>query len=144
MAGQYTLITPPEAIAAAQQAELDQALANVPAMLRPLGERLLRPTFFYCSRYQIEVGASFRLQCDDRPVLERALDGSASTMSYDGQTLQSSIQHSDTALTLALQSDKGARTTSFVPTADGLTVTIEVSSSHLDAPLRWQLQYRRL
>lgn len=144
LSGYYQIITPEESIRTAQKAELDQSLASLPSLLRPIGERLLAPTLFYCKEYLLDVSAiHFSLRCDENTPMVRPPDGSTSILPHEGKDLQSRVWWEGESVLISLASDTGTRTSRFTPEGEGLQLQVQVTSSRLDRPLSWQISYQR-
>jgi len=144
LSGYFTATTSEESIRAAQRAELDLSLASVPSLLRPVGERLLAPSLFYCREYRIELSATaLSLRCDQRDPILRPMDGSTTIIPYDGKELQSRAWMEGEALLLTLGSDTGTRSSRFTPTATGMDLRVQVASARLDRPISWEISYQR-
>ncbi len=144
LGGHYVAVTPPEAVAAAQKAELELSLASVPSVLRPIGERLLAPSLFHCREYVLDISSgAFNLRCDDKPGLQYNMDGSVREIVYEGKTLQSRVWTEGAAVLLSIASDTGTRTSHFLPTESGMDLKVQVASERLDRPVSWEIRYQR-
>ncbi len=144
LSGHYVAVTSAEAVAAAQKAEMEQSLASVPSVLRPIGERMLAPSLFHCREYVLEVvSGSFNVRCDDKPGLQYNMDGSVREILYEGKTLQSRVWSEGEALLLSIASDTGTRTSRFQPTDSGMELKVQVASERLDRPVSWEIRYQR-
>ena len=145
LTGQFTMITDPAAVEAAQQAELERSLASLPSLLRPLASPLLRPTLFYCKSYHLVVTPdSFSNQCDDKPLLQRPINRDALPLQVGDLTFTSRVSVEGDQVVLVLEGEHGTRTTRYTPTPSGLHVDVSVSSPRLDTPLTWSIEYRRI
>ena len=144
LGGHYVAVTPPEAIAAAQKAEMELSFASLPSLLRPVGERLLAPSLFHCREYVMSISPVYLdLRCDDKPGIQYNMDGSIREIVYEGKTLQSRVWTEGEALLLSIASDTGTRTSRFTPTDGGMDLKVQVASERLDRPVSWEIRYQR-
>lgn len=144
LTGFYKISTDPNSVKTAQESALSQALSEFSSLLRPVAERALRPTLFYCSEYRITTNPSdFSLQCDTKTPIARRYDGGPLQMTWDGGTVTSEVDATSAELTLKLSTSNGARVSHFWPTATGLKLKVEVVSSYLSQPMSWVIEYAR-
>lgn len=140
--GHHHLLTPHATVEAQQTSQVDAALASFPAILRPLAARTMRTSTFYCDDYRITVTElAFSVTCDARATLVRPWSGEEVPLEIDGRTIHSYVKRDGPAVALRLVSDAGTRTTHYAPTTSGIHVDVTLQSSHLDAPIRWALDY---
>ena len=141
--GRWVLSSDLAAAQAAQRASADRALASLPSLLRPLGEHLLAPTFRICASYVFQLSPdAFRVQCEDSPPLSGPLDGVARPILVAGEERPVSLARQGEGVVLTIRSDNGARVTTYTPAPGGPHVHVAISSSHLDLPVSWDLDYR--
>ncbi len=140
--GHHHLQTPHTTVAAAQASQVDGALASLPSLLRPLAARALRSSTFYCEDYRIVVSdTAFSVQCDARATLTRTWSGTDVPLVVEGKTLQSRVIREGGEVQLTLVGENGSRTTRYSPRPSGIHVAVTVESGHLDAPIRWAMEY---
>ena len=143
LSGAWRLTTPAEQIRAQQEAALATALASLSYLLQPIADRLIRPTFFFCTTYQITAsGDAFSSSCDGRPPIALSVGGST-PVTYDGQPFTASLSGDDREARLSLGGGNGTRTTRYRPGGPGLQVEVTISSDRLTVPLRWAMEYRK-
>lgn len=140
--GRWALATDRATVEAAQRVQADRALASVPEMFRPIGDRVLAPTFKVCGAYAIALTDTFYVRCDDGVPIQGPPDGVTRVVQVAGEPRPVSIRRDGDAIELTIHSDDGQRVTRYEPSPTGLRVRVTVTSSHLDVPISWDLQYR--
>ena len=140
--GTWALETDLAEVRAVQKAATDRALVSLPSLLRPIADHLLAPTYRVCATYTLARTATFSVQCESNAPIASPLDNQTRTVEVAGEPRQVSLQADGDAVVLTIHDDHGARTTRYAPSATGLHVSVSVTSSHLDAPIAWDLDYR--
>jgi hypothetical protein len=72
------------------------------------------------------------------------LSGAPVRWKHDGETLTVTGKTSGSGYVETFQAADGHRTNTFAPTANGLTLTVTLTSPRLPKPLRYKLAYRRI
>ncbi len=123
---------------------IDHAVDPMNFVARPIARSRLRRPVYYCKAYQLALGPeTVRIECDDRPPVERRLDNSEGpAVGLDAEPLDVRVQVGGDAVELAFKSADGTRITNYRFGDRGeLEVSVRVESPSLERPVTWKVRY---
>jgi hypothetical protein len=146
MSGRYELAEPKATVDARMQQAIEQSVAPMNFLIRPIARSRLGQVVVYCDRYELGLDAErVRVKCDARPPIERKLDNSEGKVSgLDAEPVQIKVSIESDAVALAFETEQGMRTTTYrFDASGGMELRVSVISSQLEKPIEWAIHYRR-
>lgn len=142
--GRWVKTTSPEHTQAEIDRAVDEAAQGVSWMYRGIARPKLAEQAVACPAYRFSgEGERFKVQCEGRDPFEWTV-GERGTFTDDkGQELTAELQRRDASTyELVIEAPKGGKRWRYIFGEQGaLRVEQEVFSEHLDAPMRWSLDY---
>lgn len=124
-------------------AAIDRAVAKMNPLIRGFARRRLiaaNPAYGNVS-LAFESGAVHIVS--GPTTLDLPLNGRAIVWRHDGEDVHVHASGNSSALRETFEAKDGVRTNSFAPSAEGMTMSVTVTSPRLRAPLQYRLVYRR-
>lgn len=147
--GHFVLAETPVAYAPKLDAAVEQGMASLPFIIKPLARLRLKPAVYetVCPELSLGLdGERLYLSCGgEQAPFDRRLDGSDGPIIDDGDAYQVEILLQERAVGLRFAGDKGGQANRYVFDADGgMTLYATIFSPYLPDDLTWTLRYRRV
>jgi hypothetical protein len=146
MTGRFALAEPRPSVEARLSGVVEQAVAPMSFLIRPIARSRLGRVAVFCAEYRLALDAErVSVICDARPAIERRLDGSGGKVSVDGgEPVDVAVAVAADRVALTFKSSEGQRTTTYrLDSSGGLEVAVQVTSGQLEKPLEWAIRYQR-
>jgi hypothetical protein len=145
LSGTWVLAEEPTTLARTHAVAVDDAVASLGWVMRPLARPLLRNSVNNCDQLTIALSPDqFTLACDDRPPLNRARGAESTTqIGLDGDTYALTLDVTETTLQLTFDGERGGQKSHFRREGDHLILQKQIFSTHLPEPIRWEVKYSR-
>jgi len=128
-------------------AAVDEAAKPFPALVRSLARGKLSESAFFCMGVRTEASAAqWTSGCiDDGKSFSRDWSGGPQPYTSDqGNTVQTSLSHADSSVTLVFDAGNGSRRTVYTFAGDQMTMEVTVNGDQLKVPMTWTLRYVRM
>ena len=124
---------------------VEQALAASNIVVRNIAASRLKDSPHICHNYSISTNNdTMTVVCDDKPVIDIKIDGSATTYpKNDGTTFQSVALVEGNRVTQNLQGENGQYLVIYVFSEKGLEVTKKISSPYLGKSIEVVIPYHK-
>lgn len=147
MTGHFVLDEPRDAVDARLAAVVEQAVAPMSFLIRPIARSRLERVVVACKEYRLALSASeVGVICDARAPIQRKLDNSGGKLTgLDGEEpLDVVVAVAPDSVALSFKSAEGQRTTTYrFDASGGLEIAVQVTSSQIEKPMEWKVRYRR-
>ncbi len=146
MTGRFVLAEPRATVEARLAAVVEQAVAPMSFLIRPIARSRLGRAVVFCAEYRLALGANdVSVTCDARPAIERRLDNSGGKLAIDGgEPVDVTVVVARDGVALTFTSAEGRRTTTYrFDDSGALEVAVQVTSEQIEKPLEWSIRYRR-
>ena len=145
LTGTWRLAEDPAALAQTHAKAIDDAVASLPWIMRPMARPFLKNSVNNCAALGLTFDAErFALTCDDRPPLDR-VRGPAKTefVGIDGDSYTLELDVTDASAQLTFTGERGGQRSHFRRDGDALVLRKEIFSQHLPQPIVWEVSYER-
>jgi len=146
--GRFVLAEPAAVYNPRLDAAVEEAIASLNFLIRPLAGLRLRPAVYetVCPDLRLTLDAQvFTVQCADGQPETRHLDGRDWTHMDDGDLYRVRIVREGRSIAVSSTGERGGQANTYAFTPDGcLSLQGSIFSESLPAPLRWTLPYRRV
>ena len=146
MTGHFVLAEPRAAVEARLASVVDQAVAPMSFLIRPIARSRIGRVVAFCAEYRLALSASdVRVICDARAPIERKLDNSGGKLEgLDDEPLDVAVAVGRDSVALTFTSSEGQRTTTYrFDASGGMEIAVQVSSGQIEKPMEWKIRYRR-
>ncbi len=147
MTGAFVLVEPRAAVEARLAAVVEQAVAPMSFLIRPIARSRLGRVVVFCAEYRLALDASdVSVTCDARPAIGRKLDNSGGKLAGldGGEPVDVVVAVAQDSVALTFKSSEGQRTTAYrFDAAGGMEVAVQVTSAQIEKPMEWSIRYRR-
>jgi len=146
MTGHFVLAEPPAAVQARLDATVEQVVAPMNFLIRPIARSRLGRVVVFCAEYQLALSATeVSVTCDARPPVRRKLYNSEGKVAgLDAEPVDVKVEVGQDNVALHFKADDGQRTTTYrFDGKDGMEITVRVTSTQIEKPIEWKIRYRR-
>ena len=144
VSGRYVLAETSEDLERIHDEAVQEAIAQLPWAFRAVARSRVRSAIRSCAEMDLDLSTeTFQVRCDDQPSYVHDRSRATATITTDeGAEVDVRFEVGEDALNLRFATSQGGQETRYVPEGEGLVVTRQLFSSHLEAPVAWTVRYR--